>query len=86
MKNTIICLVYGSLGSFFEEKKGMKVTLLYLTPRPPGRFEKDMDTEQRIKKSEAKGNKALKNAKSELLKTGFDEEQIKNETPSRQDR
>ena len=65
------------LGSFFEEKKGMKVTLLYLTPRPPGRFEKDMDTEQRIKKSEAKGNKALRNAKSELLKTGFDEEQIK---------
>ena len=65
------------LGSFFEEKKGMKVTLLYLTPRPPGRFEKDLDTEQRIKKSEAKGNKALRNAKSDLLKTGFDEEQIK---------
>ena len=65
------------LGSFFEEKNGMKVTLLYLTPRPPGRFEKDMDTEQRLKKSEAKGNKALRNAKSELLKAGFDEEQIK---------
>lgn len=64
------------LGSFFEEKKGIKVTLLYLTPRPPGRFEADVDTEQRIKKSEAKGNKALREARSELLKTGFDESQI----------
>jgi nucleotide-binding universal stress UspA family protein len=64
------------LGSFFEKKKGMRVTLLYLTPKPPGRFEADADTEQRIRKSEATGQKALKKAKTELLRTGFDEEQV----------
>ncbi len=64
------------VGNFFKEKHEMKITLLYLTPRPPGRFEADMDTEQRIKKSEAKGNKALREAKKGLLKAGFAEDQI----------
>jgi hypothetical protein len=29
------------VGSFFEEKKEMKIKLFYLTARPPVRFEED---------------------------------------------
>jgi nucleotide-binding universal stress UspA family protein len=54
----------------------MKITLLYLTPKPPGRFEVDRETELQSKKSKAKGRKALNEVKGELLKSGFMEEQI----------
>ena len=54
----------------------MKITLLYLTPQPPGRFEADRETELQSKKSEATGRKALNAVKRELLKLGFTEEQI----------
>ena len=64
------------LGSFFAHKEKMKITLLYLTPKPPGRFESDPETELRTKKAEATGRKALNEAKKELLKLGFKEEQI----------
>jgi nucleotide-binding universal stress UspA family protein len=64
------------LGNFFTQKDEMKITLLYLTPKPPGRFEADAETELRAKKSEATGRKALNEAKKELLKLGFSEEQV----------
>jgi len=64
------------LGNFFDQKEEMKITLLYLTPKPPGRFEADVETELRAKKSEATGRKALNAAKKELLKLGFSEEQV----------
>ena len=64
------------LGDFFADKKEMKVTLLYLTPKPPGRFEADPETELRAKKSEATGRKSLGDAQRELVKMGFKEEQL----------
>lgn len=64
------------VGAFFTQKEAMKITLLYLTPRPPDRFEVDLDTELQSKKSEAVGRKALKEVKAELLKLGFLEEQV----------
>jgi nucleotide-binding universal stress UspA family protein len=64
------------VGAFFARKEDMKVTLLYLTPKPPGRFEADSETELRAKKSEATGRKALNESKGELLKMGFKEEQV----------
>ena len=54
----------------------MEITLLYLTPKPPGRFEADRESELRNKKSEATGRKALNEVKAALLKLGFGEEQI----------
>ncbi len=64
------------VGNFFAQKEKMKITLLYLTPKPPGRFEADMETELRNKKSEAIGRKALNEAKQDLRKLGFSEGQI----------
>ena len=64
------------VGAFFSHKEIMKITLLYLTPKPPGRFEADRETELQSKKSEATGRKALNAVKRELLKLGFTEEQI----------
>jgi nucleotide-binding universal stress UspA family protein len=64
------------VGAFFADGKEMKITLLYLTPKPPGRFEADRETEFRSKKAEAVGRKALNEVKAELLKLGFSEEQI----------
>ena len=64
------------LGNFFADKEEMKITLLYLTPQPPGRFEADQEMELRAKKSEATGRKALNEAKGELLKMGFKEVQV----------
>ena len=64
------------VGNFFAHKEKMKITLLYLTPKPPGRFEADMETELRNKKSEAIGRKALNEAKQDLLKLGFMEDQV----------
>jgi nucleotide-binding universal stress UspA family protein len=65
-----------SVGSFFEEKKEMKIKLFYLTARPTVRFEEDSEREQRTKKSETTGRKALKRAKNELMKKGFVDAQI----------
>ncbi len=64
------------VGNFFAHKEKMKITLLYLTPKPPGRFEVDTETELRNKKSEAIGRKALNEAKQDLLKLGFMEDQV----------
>lgn len=64
------------VGNFFDPKEGTKLTLLYLTPRPPGAFEADRETEIQAKKSEATGRKALHGAKAELLKMGFEDPQI----------
>ena len=64
------------VGGFFTQKENMEITLLYLTPKPPGRFEADRETELQSKKSEATGRKALNEVKEELLYLGFEEEQI----------
>ena len=64
------------VGDFFAHKEEMKITLLYLTPRPPGVFEADRDAELQARKSETTGRKALKEAKEELLHLGFMEEQV----------
>ena len=64
------------VGAFFAHKEAMKITLLYLTPKPPGRFEADRETELRSKKTEATGRKALNKVKAGLLKLGFMEEQL----------
>ena len=64
------------VGDFFAYKEEMKVTLLYLTPRPPGVFGADQETELQARKSEAIGRKALHQAKGELLKLGFEEGQV----------
>jgi len=64
------------VGNFFTRKDEMKVTLLYLTPKPLGRFEADCETELRMKKTEATGRKALNEAKRDFLKLGFNEEQV----------
>ena len=64
------------LGDFFSLKEEIKITLLYLTPKLPARFEANMETELRAKKSEAIGRKALNAAKGELLKSGFAEAQV----------
>lgn len=64
------------VGSFFGNKEGMKVTLLYIIPSSPGTWERDQDSEQQARKSEAKGRRALETAKRELLKNGFDPEQV----------
>ena len=64
------------VGEFFTQKETLQITLLYLTPKPPGRFEVDRETELQSKKSEAKGRKALNEVKGELLKLGFMEEQL----------
>jgi len=64
------------LGAFFAQKETIEITLLYLTPKPPGRFEADRESELRSKKSEATGRKALDAVKGELLKLGFTDEQI----------
>ena len=64
------------VGVFFAQKEEVKVTLLYLTPNPPGRFDTDPGTQLQNKKSEATGRKALNEAKQDLLKLGFKEEQV----------
>ena len=64
------------VGHFFADKEEMNITLLYLTPKPPGRFEADHETELQTRKSEARGRKALNEAKGELLKLGFQAEQV----------
>ncbi|MBW2707869.1 MAG: hypothetical protein JRD04_01060 [Deltaproteobacteria bacterium] len=51
------------MGDFFAQKETMEITLLYLTPKPPGRFEADHETERRNKKSEATGRKVLHEVK-----------------------
>ncbi len=64
------------LGIFFPFKEGIKITLLYLTPRPSGAFEADRDAELQARKSEATGRKALEGAKGEFLRLGFSEDQV----------
>ena len=64
------------VGNFFAAKEDLKLTLLYLTPKPPGVFEVDQESELRARKSEAAGRKALQGAKGELLRLGFKEEQV----------
>ena len=64
------------VGNFFKNHHDMKITLFYLTPKPPGRFESNAETQLQIQKTEAVGRKALNDAKTELLKFGFNEENI----------
>lgn len=64
------------VGHFFSQKQAMKITLFYLTPKPPDVFESDHDTELQAKKWEVKGRQTLQAARTELVKAGFKEEQI----------
>ncbi len=64
------------VGNFFINKEGMKLTLLYTTPKAPGLREIDRDSDLQTRKSEAKGRQALERAKALLLKTGFGPDQV----------
>ncbi|MDQ1336997.1 MAG: hypothetical protein QG552_3947 [Thermodesulfobacteriota bacterium] len=64
------------VGNFFINKEGMKLTLLYTTPKAPGLREIDRDSDLQARKSEAKGRQALERAKALLLKTGFGPDQV----------
>jgi len=64
------------VGNFFINKEGMKLTLLYTTPKVPGLREIDRDSDLQARKSEAKGRQALERAKALLLKTGFGPDQV----------
>ena len=59
------------VGNFFAAKQEIRITLLYLTPRPPGVFEADQETELRARKSEAMGRKALHDGKRGASETGL---------------
>lgn len=71
------------VGHFFYDQKGMKLTLLYLTPKSQGEFESDHDSELQARKWEAKGRQALQTAKGELLKAGFKDDQLATKLQSR---
>lgn len=64
------------VGNFFINKEGMKLTLLYTTPKAPGLREIDRDSDLQARKSEAKGRQALERAKALLLKAGFGPDQV----------
>jgi nucleotide-binding universal stress UspA family protein len=69
-------------GRFFSNKKDLKLTLLYIAPRPVAVWEEEgshdstLQVEKQAKLYEKKGHAALEAAKKELLKVGFDHKQI----------
>jgi nucleotide-binding universal stress UspA family protein len=70
-------------GNLFSNREGVKFTLFYAVPRGPQVWtgEKDYESvneaEIQAKKNENRGRKALRAAQQELMKMGFEEEQIK---------
>ena len=69
-------------GHFFSNKEALRMTLFYTAPRPPAVWEgerthdSDRQSEQQAKQYEAKGLKALEEAKKVLIKLGFKQEQV----------
>ena len=69
-------------GHFFSNKKDLKLTLLYIAPRPVAVWEEEgihdstPQIEKQAKLYEKKGQAALEAARKELLKVGFDTKQI----------
>ena len=69
-------------GHFFSNKKDLKLTLLYIAPRPVAVWEEEgihdstPQIEKQAKLYEKKGQAALEAARKELLKVGFDPKQI----------
>jgi nucleotide-binding universal stress UspA family protein len=70
------------VGHFFSNKKEIKLTLFYTAPRPAAVWGEEQthesvsQSEQQAKQYEAKGRKALEEAKKVLIKLGFKQEQI----------
>jgi len=64
------------IGNFFTNKEGMKITLLYTTPKAPGIWESDPGSDFQRRKSETEGRQALDMAKAELVKNGFGPDQV----------
>ncbi len=70
-------------GNLFSDKEGIKFTLFYAVPRGPQVWTGERDHESvheaelQAKKNENRGRKALRAAQKELMKMGFEEEQIK---------
>jgi len=64
------------VGNFFADKDSVKITLLYITPRSTGQWENDAGMELQMRKAEAEGRQALDAAKAQLVKIGFDPDQV----------
>jgi len=70
------------VGHFFSNREAAKVTLFYTAPKPPSVWEgeKTLDgerqMEQQAKAHEAKGRRALEEAKKELVQMGFPQDQV----------
>jgi nucleotide-binding universal stress UspA family protein len=70
------------VGHIFSNKEGMKLTLFYTAPRPGAVWEGERSpdrvkqSEQQAKQYEAKGRKALEEARKVLTKLGFKQEQL----------
>jgi len=70
-------------GNLFSNREGVKFTLFYTVPRGPQVWTGERDYESvneaeiQAKKNENRGRKALRTARQELMKMGFEEEQIK---------
>ena len=69
-------------GQFFSNKKDLKLTLLYIAPKPVAVWEEEgthdstLQIEKQAKLYERKGHDALEASRKELLKVGFDHKQI----------
>jgi len=78
------------LTGFFGNKDVVKLTLFYTIPRPAAVWtgektqEKVVEQEDMARKGEAKAKKALQEAKSEVIKLGFSEDQIQTRLQMRQ--
>lgn len=78
------------VGRFFSNKEEMKLTLLYIAPRPPAVWEDERthdrvtQIEQKARQYEAKGRKALEDAKRELVTLGLSQDQVKTKLQMRQ--
>jgi len=84
--------LYGArfLAGFFENKKVVRLTLFYTIPRPPAVWTgektraKMAEQEDMARKNEAKGKKALKEAKKEVVGLGFSEDKVEIRLQARQ--
>ena len=78
------------LAGFFGDKDVVKLTLFYTIPRPAAVWtgektqQKVVEQEDMARKGEAKAKKALQEAKSEVIKLGFSEEQVQTRLQMRQ--
>lgn len=77
-------------GNLFSNKQDMRITLFYTIPRGPHVWSGERDHESvneaelQAKKYEGRGQKALSAAKKELIRMGFDDEQIDTKLQKRQ--